>query len=290
MKEYHLIRKNTDTSHEVSEVDTLLDNFHQENENSLHESSESVVNTAKSTFKKLKRGSKRSRKATVSNDESDSDFELPAYSTKNTVKGKRTFRPRKNNLTSHIEEDLNVSNSLEEDSKMVAQLEEAKTFKEPMGNFDSDRVISSKRAFRKVSTDSTHEGSQSGKKRLGVKNQDYPGSKMNLIECNSVSNELKDLSQKNRIKSHINNFEILIQASKLHTSMLTKDKIQGHTSEEFKQASVNGKLEGFQSILNGNHDLNSLAGLLYSQNLNSQYNGFGGPYTFNNHIDYFNLH
>ena len=84
MKEYHLIKRSEDASHEISEDDTVLDNIHQDFEDSLNESSEAIVDTAKFQSKKKKESSRRKRKASLNNQESDSDFELPSYSiTKN---------------------------------------------------------------------------------------------------------------------------------------------------------------------------------------------------------------
>mmetsp|Transcript_10113 Transcript_10113/g.11523 ORF Transcript_10113/g.11523 Transcript_10113/m.11523 type:complete len:161 (+) Transcript_10113:262-744(+) len=159
MKAYHLIRKDPYTNHEISEVDTVNDHFHQDHEGSLHESSEVVANTAKFSLATRTKTTKKCRKTMGSNDESDSDFELPPYSTKNMVQGERTFRSRKNLILGQLEGDLDIQNCSAEEGDSVTRDEEVKTFKEPVGSFEVNQVLTSKKKLRKVSTDSTHEGS-----------------------------------------------------------------------------------------------------------------------------------
>jgi len=95
---------------------------------------------------------------------------------------------------------------------------------------------------------------------------------VNFKEVESVNNELKDLSQKNQLKSHTNNFEILIQASKIHTSMLTTGDTR-HTFEERKFISETQKQGANCSIGIEGPGINILAGLLPQQDINSHYNG-----------------
>jgi hypothetical protein len=200
MKEYHLLSKGADASHDLSETATIYDDIHQENE---HEMSVHIDDhTAKSSISNIKKTIRRTRKAKQASDDTDSDFEIPTYSKPNDSKIDRNIRIRKGSYKNLIkEEEL----SKDEDDHMSDSNSERK-YEDPIEPYFTSKYLTvPTQKFRKVSDDSTIEGSICGKR----------GHLKSKKEDSGVSKNQSAFTKPNP------NFEYLVKASEIHNQLNT---------------------------------------------------------------------
>eukprot|EP00344_Euplotes_crassus_P003216 CAMPEP_0197016836 /NCGR_PEP_ID=MMETSP1380-20130617/79196_1 /TAXON_ID=5936 /ORGANISM="Euplotes crassus, Strain CT5" /LENGTH=158 /DNA_ID=CAMNT_0042443843 /DNA_START=106 /DNA_END=582 /DNA_ORIENTATION=+ len=157
MKEYNLIRKNGDMSHDASEVDTLMDHIHQEYQDSLNESSGGLVNTAKPSKVSKGNSSRKSKKRPVKDEESDSDFEPPSYSIKKAVNRQRRSIKRHSAMKAPVQ-DIEMD-TLHERSNMAISEEEVHKSDDNSDKEPTLVLASQTEGEKKANNDSTHEGS-----------------------------------------------------------------------------------------------------------------------------------
>lgn len=214
MKEYNLISKGADTSHEISETATLYGDIHQENDCEV--SGPIDTQTVKSSFSKNKKTNGRKRKTKQASNDTDSDFEIPTYSKTNGLKIDRNIRVRKRSYKNFIKEE-NLSNC-EDDH--ASDIKSERKSEEPIEtHFTSNYLTIPTEKLRKVSDDSTIEGSNCGKRgHFKCKKED--------------SRIVRNPSAFSRPNP---NFEYLVKASEIHNLLnTTHSEITTDNCEEEK--------------------------------------------------------
>ncbi len=286
MKEYNLIRKQGDHCPEGSEADTLIDLIHQDCEDSLNESSEVIVNTAKLVKSRnvKKNTSRRKPKRAAKDEESDSDFELPAYSTKSMVRAQRRVRKRlpatreANSGEGSIcwNAGLNMDNSEEEVHKSD----------ENLGDEEAFALTPEVEVEKKANNDSTHEGSICGKRGKGRKVLENSGIQVNQ-NLEASRTDFGKVSSKNTISPQKSNFEFLVNAAKIHSDML-RFQTASRIIDQPQISSAFGSVRGQGSLVNQTHSLDFLVNTFNNQNFNNN-SGFGGPSPLFTQVGYSNL-
>jgi hypothetical protein len=237
MKQYHLICRDNDLSHDITETDSLMDASHQEMSAFEHPENQNE-HSEKSTFAP-KPNATRKRKATKDNSESDSDFEIPLQVGKNKARPSRTVRKRKatKQFEDESEDSFEPSDHQEFDRHSESKMQ------------DFTRIHHAPTAHhkpRKESNDSTLEGSIHGKfQKKKEASKRHPKSAFSVINPN---------------------FEYLVNASKIHNRLnqeLDTQQELSHRNEEQKISSGN-QPTSLYSINDGLAVLNKLTSALPS--------------------------
>lgn len=219
MKEYNLISKGAETSHDISETATLYGDIHQENDGDG--SGPVDTHTIRSGFSKNKKTNDRKRKTKQASNDTDSDFEIPTYSKTNGLKAERNIRVRKRSYKYFIKEE-NLSNCEDDD---VSDVKSERKSEEPIEtHFSSNYLTIPTEKVRKVSDDSTIEGSNCGKR--------------SHLKCKKEDSRTK--RNPSAFSKPNPNFEYLVKASEIHNllntthSEITTDKCE---EEKISEAS-----------------------------------------------------
>lgn len=287
MKEYNLIRKEDDSHAPSSEVDTLHENIHQDCGNSLLESSEVIVNTAKSTKQKIPRTSTSRRKVHrhTGGEESDSDFELPSYSTKSAVKTERSVRRRNKTVKAYpsdeslneLNERLNIDNS-EEDLQ-----------KSDQHSIGDDAIAAHPRVEvdKKPNNDSTHEGSICGRKRKERKVLENSRIQVNQ-NIEPAHTDFGQVSSRSTKCPKPSNFGYLVEAANIQSGLLKREATT-HKCESAQNPSAFNRVIPAVNLVTQLQGLGHHTGLFNNQNFNSLYPGLVASYPVFNPMGYFNL-
>lgn len=165
MKEYTLIGKNKEFSDGFSETETLLDKSHQDFDDSHNDASELIEKHIIPTRTDKLHHSRSKRKNREESSDTDSEFELPTYTTKKCAEEKkRSNRQRKASMKRKLQEDsLLSSEELEPTVKdEVMNLNNASDSSYDIPN--SNLLTVPHQKIRKESYDSTLDGSHCGPK------------------------------------------------------------------------------------------------------------------------------
>jgi hypothetical protein len=241
MKQYNLISKDNDMSHDVTETDSLLDASHQEMSVFEHPQNQ-YEHSEKSTFAPKQKAT-RKRKATKANSESDSDFEIPLNVGKTRARPSRTVRKRKATKQFEDESDDSFEHSDHHhyDGHSESKMEDSA---------GRHHASTAHHKPRKESNDSTSEGSIHGKFQ-----KKKEGSKRHQKSAFRVANP---------------NFECLVNAFKIHSRINQESKSQqelSHRNEEQKISSgdqptslysINGGLPALNKLTSTVPSLKSL--------------------------------
>ena len=275
MKEYTLIKQQGDGSEEVSETETLGNKSHQNINYSINEHSDANEETIKSGKSIRKSKPRKKSKARNTDDDTDSEFELPSYSTKDKVikDNRRCLRKRKasnvyvTNVENSNSEDVPLDFSEDVSEKKVGNEEHTDNHKR---NFLS---APTKNKFRKYSNDSTLDGSQCGRRNR-----------------TQVSKGNSGFSKKNHHKvKHGSNFESLVKAFKIYQNLSVGSlNHQDEEQEKCEERKISNSQIPERSVSNEkeSRSLNDLGHLLPSNVLYSLQNGSDVNNYFNQLKDY----
>jgi hypothetical protein len=179
MKEYTLVGKARDGTEDFSETETLVGKSHQDNENSIMEDYELSQNI--STSKRGATGSRNRNSKAKKMEGSNSDYEIPTTLMKpNRQQTKRHLRAKKTDFKKYINE---LSQSSDEESSHIDMTNDyaangsedssSENILNPHTNnepFNSKVSRVTQKRNRKLSSDSTLDGSQAHKNRKGFNN------------------------------------------------------------------------------------------------------------------------
>lgn len=274
MKEYTLIGKKHENTEEFSETETFENKSHQNIEESYHEDSEVNEQTMKSVGSHHQVVSKKKKKTKEGSCDTDSEFELPSYSTKKLEDSKRPLRLRKASYKQQLNEA--ASSNSEEIEPSVSEgesenhLNQDSSYERPNSNLLAVPV--DKRNFRKYSNDSTLDGSHCGKK-LGAKNK----------------KEHSRFSKNQQLQQKPNpNFECLVKAFKICQNLNNAGSNWQNKCEE-KKIATQPDQPCLPSLGTENVSLNNMARYLNLSWLDSLHTGNDVNNYFSHIRDVFNL-
>lgn len=255
MKEYTLIGKNKEFSDGFSETETLLDKSHQDLEFSNNEASELTEKHIIPTNTKKATNSRRKRKTREESSDTDSEFEIPTYTTKKCTQ-KKSIRKRKASMKKKLNEDSMISSQESEpamnDEAIILNSGPEVSYEVPNSNL----LTVPTQKPRKESYDSTLDGSHCGLKHS-----------LNTSKGRSAFQEKSLSSQKTNP-----NFETLVKAFKICQNLSNQHSDSSKKCEETKISNLHYPKPVYAS--DDNHmDLNASARFLNLSLLDQLKNG-----------------
>jgi len=198
MKEYTLVKKDQGLSDMHSETYSIEKAPHQRECHSINEISEFEDETKQDNKLQAKQKIHRRKRTRADLDDTDSEFELPSYTTKNKMVDSQRLSRRQRKASFKVKDFISDDSGIDihEDYKSESIQQKSEEFQNEYPNLNQLNLPSSKKQFRKYSNESTLDGSNYFKNN-GVQQK------------NGYSAFRKILAPENKMKS---NFEHLIKA------------------------------------------------------------------------------
>lgn len=224
MKEYTLVKKDREDDEIYSQSELMEQTSHQHDTHSINETSE-IDEESKVVIPVNKDRAARKRKRTSQNsNESDSEFELPTYSTKKKMVDWQRASKRQRKTTYKLKDYLSEHSLNEFENHENLECTSSNHFDESKSEYPSSNnlnVPKIKKQCRKISSDSTNDCLSNSKKM-----------------DNNIEKHPSAFKKVSKIGSSTSNFGLLVKAFKICEDLRIMKQNCGTLHEEYEESKV----------------------------------------------------